>query len=299
MTDALAAPLARTRVGALWRFSRPHTIVGTALSVGGIYAIAAHELGAPPAFHLVWTLVAALSVNVFIVGINQLTDIDIDRVNKPRLPLASGELTVAQGRAIVAAAGVLPVILAVTQGWIELLAVGAALAIGAAYSVPPLRLKRFPALAAASISVVRALVVNLGVYLHFSGGHSIAPAVWALTLFVLPFSFAIAVLKDVPDAEGDRRFAIRTFTVRLGGRAAFAMGMAALTVAYLGMAVLGFDGADRPVLVVTHLAALALLWTWAARTDPGDRDRFTGFYMRVWALFFCEYLIVPAAVLSG
>ena len=29
---------------------------------------------------------------------------------------------------------------------------------------------------------------------------------WALCLFVLPFRFAIAVLKDVPDIEGDRRF---------------------------------------------------------------------------------------------
>lgn len=300
--SAVAAPLTRTRVATitLWRFSRPHTIVGTALSVAGIAVIAAHELGtAPPAYDLVLTLLAALAVNVFIVGINQLTDVDIDRVNKPWLPLASGELTLRQGQVIVAATGVLPLLLALTQGPIELLAVAAALAVGAAYSVPPVRLKRYPALAAASISLVRAFVVNLGVYLHFSDGASVAPAVWALTLFVIPFSLAIAVLKDVPDAEGDRRFAIRTFTVRLGGRTAFAMGMVALAVAYVGMAVLGFEGADRTILVVSHLAALALLLLRAARADPGDPAGFTRFYMRVWALFFAEYLIVPAAVLFG
>jgi homogentisate phytyltransferase / homogentisate geranylgeranyltransferase len=299
--SAVAAPLARTRIAAvsLWRFSRPHTIVGTALSVAGIYAIAAHEIGAPPVYDLFCTLVAALAVNVFIVGINQLADVDIDRINKPALPLASGEMTMAQGRAIVIASGVLPLLLAITQGWIELGSVTLALAIGAAYSVPPLRLKRFPALAAASISIVRALVVNLGVYLHFSDGGDIAPAVWALTLFVLPFSFAIAVLKDVPDAEGDRRFAIRTFTVRLGGRAAFTMGLVALVVAYGGMAIIGFAGADRPVLAVSHLGALALLLWWASRTDPSDPVRFTSFYMRVWALFFAEYVIVPLAVISG
>ena len=283
----------------LWRFSRPHTIVGTALSVAGIYAIAAHELTAPPVYDLVLTLLAALSVNVFIVGINQLTDVDIDRVNKPWLPLASGELTLRQGQVVVAVTGALPLLLALTQGPVEVLAVAVALAVGAAYSVPPVRLKRYPALAAASISLVRAFVVNLGVYAHFAEGAPIAPAVWALTLFVIPFSLAIAVLKDVPDAEGDRRFAIRTFTVRFGGRTAFGMGMAALVVAYAGMAVLGFEGADRTVLVVTHLAALALLLVWAARTDPSDPARFTTFYMRVWALFFAEYLIVPAAVLSG
>ncbi|MEA2296068.1 MAG: homogentisate phytyltransferase / homogentisate geranylgeranyltransferase [Solirubrobacteraceae bacterium] len=311
-STALAAPLRRTRVaaGVLWRFSRPHTAIGTALSVLGIFAIAAHDLGPLPAgraaFHLFWTLVAALAVNVFIVGINQLSDVEIDRINKPRLPLAAGELSMRSGRAVVAAAAILPVVLAISQGWIELAAVLAALAIGWAYSCEPLRLKRYPAAAAASISLVRSLVVNLGVYLHFAGafggGTSVTGAVWALTLFVLPFSLAIAVLKDVPDAEGDSAFDVRTFTVRLGQRTALLLGMAALTVAYAGMAVLGpllLDGVQPAVLIGAHAAALALVWWWALRVDPGDRDDFTAFYMRVWGLFFCEYLVVPAAVLLG
>ena len=307
---AAAAPLRRTRfaAGVLWRFSRPHTIVGTALSVLGIFAIAADALGPLPAgraaFHLVWTLVAAVSVNVFIVGLNQLEDIEIDRINKPRLPLAAGELSVRSGRAIVVAAFLLPVVLAVTQGAVELAAVLIAMGIGWAYSSPPLRLKRFPVAASASIAVVRALVVNLGVYLHFSlafaDSSEIAPAVWALTIFVLPFAFAIAVLKDVPDAEGDAAYRVRTFTVRFGHRRALWLGLAALTLAYGGMAVLGpllLDDVQPVVLAATHIAALAILWTWALRVDPHDRDAFTGFYMKVWALFFCEYLIVPAAVL--
>jgi homogentisate phytyltransferase/homogentisate geranylgeranyltransferase len=286
----------------LWRFSRPHTAIGTTLSVLGIWAIAAHVAGTPPAYDLVLTLVAALAVNVFIVGINQLEDIDIDRINKPHLPLAAGELSLRWGRTIVAIAGVLPVVLALTQGWIELAAVLAALAIGWAYSCEPLRLKRYPAAAAASISVVRSVVVNLGVYLHFGGGHHVAGAVWALTLFVLPFSFAIAVLKDVPDAEGDSAFDVRTFTVRLGQRSAMWLGIGALTLAYGGMAIaapLALDGAQPAVLAVAHAAALALVWWLALRVDPGDRADFTRFYMRVWGLFFCEYLVVPAAVLLG
>ena len=305
-TGAIGARRTGVAVRTLWRFSRPHTVIGTALSVAGIFAIAAERLGPLPggraAFHLVWTVVAALAVNVYIVGLNQLEDVEIDRINKPQLPLASGDLTPAQGRAIVAAAGVLPVVLALTQGPIEVVMVLAALAIGTAYSSPPLRLKRFPAAAAASISIVRAAVVNLGVYLHFAGAfahtHAVAPSVWALTLFVLPFSFAIAVLKDVPDAEGDRRYRILTFTVRLGAGRAKAMGMGALTVAYLGMAIAGpllVTHAQPVVLAVTHLAALGLLWAWSRRAE----EDFTRFYMRVWLLFFAEYLVVPAAVLLG
>ena len=109
--------------------------------------------------------------------------------------------------------------MALTQGAIETAAVAAGLAVGALYSLPPFRLKRFPVAASLCITGVRSLVVNLGVYWHFAG--DISPPVWALCLFVLPFSFAIAVLKDVPDLEGDRQFSIRTFTVRLGAERVF------------------------------------------------------------------------------
>lgn len=256
---------------------------------------------------LALTLLAGAAVNIYIVGLNQCEDVEIDRINKPWLPIAAGRLSLRGAWAIVAACGLLAAAMAVSQGWVEVVAVGSALAVGTAYSAPPLRLKRFPALAAASISLVRACVVNLGVYLHFAaslGGRPglspIPDAIVALTLFVLPFSFAIAVLKDVPDAEGDRRFRIGTFTVRLGARAAFRMGMAALVGGYLGMALAGpllVDDASGWVLAAGHLALLAVLLGLARGVDLDDPARFTRFYMRVWALFFAEYLLVPAAVL--
>jgi homogentisate phytyltransferase / homogentisate geranylgeranyltransferase len=297
----------------LWRFSRPHTLIGTGVSILGIYVIAASEL---PALalgdglgDLGLTLIAGALVNVYIVGLNQLEDVEIDRINKPGLPIAAGDLSVVQARGIVAASGFAAMALAVTQGWVELVAVVAAMAIGTAYSSPPVRLKRFPALAAASISVVRAVVVNVGVYQHFAaslGGRaelSALPApIVALTLFVLPFSLAIAVLKDVPDAKGDRHFGIATFTVRLGPRRAIRMGLAALTAGYLGMAVVGplaVPEANPWILVTGHLVALAALWAWALAGDLDGREGLTRFYMRVWLLFFVEYALMPAAVLAG
>jgi len=297
----------------LWRFSRPHTLVGTTASILGIYVIAAAEL--PGAAlgdgiaDLALTVLAGAAVNVYIVGLNQCEDVEIDRVNKPWLPIPAGRLGLGAAWGVVIGCGGLAAALAVTQGWVEVAAVAAALAIGTAYSSPPLRLKRFPAAAAASISLVRACVVNVGVYLHFAsslggrGGLSPLPGpIVALTLFVLPFSFAIAVLKDVPDAEGDRRFRIATFTVRWGPTAAFRIGMAALTVGYLGMAVLGpltLESASAWVLVLGHLACLTVLWRLALQVNPADAASFGGFYMRVWALFFVEYLLMPVAVLAG
>jgi homogentisate phytyltransferase / homogentisate geranylgeranyltransferase len=294
------------RASALWRFTRPHTVIGTAASIAGLYVVVAE---AAPGFglggrlgDLAWTLLAGFCVNVYIVGVNQIEDVEIDRVNKPFLPLAAGDMTIAAAHRIVAACAVVPIVLALTQGAAETVAVLAGLAVGTAYSVPPLRLKRFPALASLSITLVRALVVNLGVALHFAAGRPLPEAVWALTLFVLPFSFAIAILKDVPDADGDRRFRIATFTLRLGAERVQRIALAALTAAYLGMALAGplvLESCQPVVLAAGHLAALALLWRMSRATDPHDARAFTRFYMGVWRLFFLEYALVPLAVVAA
>jgi homogentisate phytyltransferase / homogentisate geranylgeranyltransferase len=294
-------------LGVLWRFSRPHTLIGTSVGIAGLYAIAVSRFGDESVFHLAMTLLAGACVNVYIVGINQIEDVAIDRVNKPWLPIAAGDLSPTAARRIVAVAGVLPLVLGLTQGPVETGAVAIALALGTAYSVPPARLKRFPALASLSITFVRAFVVNLGVWLHFQralgpGGRHVDPVVWALIAVTLPFSFAIAILKDVPDVEGDRRYGVATFSVRLGGRPVFALGLAALTAAEVGMAGAGLallDEVSRPLLVGGHLAALALLWIWAARVDLGDHASIAAFYQRVWQLFFLEYLLLPLAAVLG
>jgi homogentisate phytyltransferase/homogentisate geranylgeranyltransferase len=288
---------------AVWRFSRPHTIVGTTVSVLALYAIAADAGRASGALDLAATLIAAWCVNVAIVGLNQVEDVELDRINKPELPLASGELSPTAAKAIVAATALAPVAMAITQGSVELIAVLAALAIGAAYSSPPLRLKRFPVVAAISISSVRALAVNLGVYGHFAGSLAELPgAVVALTAFVLPFSVAIAVLKDVPDVEGDRRFRIRTFSVRIGTRRVFIAAVALLAIAYLAMAgpvAIGLSDVSVGIFVAGHLAALGALLAWASWADPADPASFTRFYLRVWWLFFFEYVLVATAFVAA
>lgn len=84
---------------ALYRFSRPHTMLGTFVSIVSVSIMAMQSLTWTSAavVGLLQALVPALLMNVAIVGINQLYDVDIDKVNKPYLPLASGELSMQQG----------------------------------------------------------------------------------------------------------------------------------------------------------------------------------------------------------
>lgn len=283
---------------AFWKFSRPHTIIGTSCSVLGMYVIAtANQSFFPSSFLL--PLLACLCGNVYIVGLNQLEDVAIDRINKPHLPLASGEFSRRQGIAIVATTGILAILLAALQGQYLLGMVGLSLAIGTAYSLPPIRLKRFPFWASLCIFSVRGAIVNLGLFLHFNNGFPIPPNVWALTLFVLVFTFAIAIFKDIPDMEGDRQYNISTFTLRVGQKAVFNLSRWVLTACYLGMVVAAFwlPLVNAPFLVVSHLIMLGILWMRSRNVDLRDSQDVARFYQFIWKMFFLEYLIFPIACL--
>jgi hypothetical protein len=110
---------------------------------------------------VLYALPAALLMNVYITGLNQLLDIEIDRINKPDLPLASGELSPLAGSLLVAGALVLSLGLGWWHPWLSTNALritllGSAL-LGTLYSAPPFRLKRFPLLASACIITVRCM----------------------------------------------------------------------------------------------------------------------------------------------
>ena len=290
---------------AFWRFSRPHTIIGTSLSVWAVYCLA-WLVADRPTPSVLWlgfgAWGACLLGNVYIVGLNQLWDVDIDRVNKPHLPLANGDFSLGQGRWIVGLCGFLALAIAVGLGpWLGL-TVGISLLIGTAYSVPPLRLKRFSLLAALCILAVRGMVVNLGLFLFFSQGFNqqaqLSPRIWALTVFIVVFSVAIAIFKDVPDMEGDRQFKIQTLTLQVGKDNVFWGTRWLLTLCYLGIILWGIltpVPLNLPIFIGSHLLLLTLLWWRSQDVNLEDKAAIASFYQFIWKLFFLEYLLYPLA----
>jgi homogentisate phytyltransferase/homogentisate geranylgeranyltransferase len=78
--------------------------------------------------------------------------------------------------------------------------------------------------------------------------------------------------------------------------------MTALLTAYAGMILIAppllRHDAEPIVLAGGHAAAAALLLYWAKTANPRHHTKFSHFYMRVWALFFLEYILVPGACLA-
>ncbi|KAH9798910.1 homogentisate phytyltransferase 1 [Citrus sinensis] len=88
---------------ALYRLTRPYTwasiIVGV-LSVSMLAVQSPTDLTATYFIEVLKSMVPAIMMNNFVNAINQLSDVEIDKVNKPHLPLASGDFSIAEGIAI-------------------------------------------------------------------------------------------------------------------------------------------------------------------------------------------------------
>ncbi|CAK8564121.1 unnamed protein product [Lathyrus sativus] len=292
---------------AFYRFSRPHTVIGTALSILSVSLLAVEKLSdISPLFFtgVLEAVVAALFMNIYIVGLNQLSDVEIDKINKPYLPLASGEYSFATGAIIVASSSILSFWL----GWIVgsgplLCALFISFVLGTAYSinVPLLRWKRFAVLAAMCILSVRAVIVQLAFFLHMQTFVYKRPVVFSrplifATAFMSFFSVVIALFKDIPDIEGDKIFGIQSFSVRLGQKRVFWICVCLLELAYGVALVVGATSSCLWSKIVTglgHAVLGSLLFYHAKSVDLKSKASITSFYMFIWKLFYAEYLLIP------
>jgi homogentisate solanesyltransferase len=207
----------KARVRALYKFTRPHTIRGTILaSICGTIRALVDTPGAianarwgymlPRAFI---GMVALLLGNAFIVGINQIYDEGIDKLNKPFLPVASGEMSTRFAwTAVISSCVAGPVLVYNFFPRLLFKLYSFGLFLGAIYSIPPIRTKQNPILAGLTIATVRGFLLNFGIYFAVKDAidapFSWSPKVSFIARFMTLFATVIAVTKDLPDVEGDK-----------------------------------------------------------------------------------------------
>lgn len=292
---------------ACWRFLRPHTIRGTALGSVALVARALIENSNLIKWSLLLKafsgLLALICGNGYIVGINQIYDIGIDKVNKPYLPIAAGDLSVQSAWFLViffAVTGLLIVAFNFGPFITSLYCLG--LFLGTVYSVPPFRMKRFAVAAFLIIATVRGFLLNFGVYYATRAALGLsfewnAPVAF-ITTFVTLFALVIAVTKDLPDVEGDRKFKISTLATKLGVRNIAFLGSGLLLLNYIAAILAAIympQAFRRNLMIPTHLilASCLLFQTWVLERANYTKEAIAGFYRFIWNLFYAEYAIFP------
>lgn len=208
-------------------FSRPFTLVAPALGFvsGSVTAIGAapaeswnRDLLLYPAIGLTMAAVLNAASN----GLNQIYDLEIDRINKPKRPLPSGRLSIRDAWSFTLVAYAVALLLAwlVAPGgrhecfWIVL----AATVMTVLYSVPPFRTKRLGLWANLTIAIPR------GVLLKVAGWSAVKTIVavepWYIGGIFGLFLLGASTTKDFADMEGDARGGCRTLPIIYGVRKA-------------------------------------------------------------------------------
>ncbi|VAI80912.1 unnamed protein product [Triticum turgidum subsp. durum] len=295
------------KLRAFYQFCRPHTIFGTIIGITSVSLLPMKSIDDFTATVLkgyLEALAAALCMNIYVVGLNQLYDIQIDKINKPGLPLAAGEFSVATGVFLVVTFLIMSFSIGIHSGSVPLMyALVVSFLLGSAYSIeaPLLRWKRHALLAASCILFVRAILVQLAFFAHMQQ-HVLKRPLAATkslvfaTLFMCCFSAVIALFKDIPDVDGDRDFGIQSLSVRLGPQRVYQLCISILLTAYLAATVVGASSTHllQKIITVSGHGLLALtLWQRARHLEVENQARVTSFYMFIWKLFYAEYFLIP------
>lgn len=276
----------------IWKFSRPHTIIGSVISITTLFMMAYHSIEPFNISLLFLSIVVGICCNVFIVGINQVSDIEIDRINKPELPIPAGVLSLSQAKNIVYAALIICYLIAAYISMYLLVIVILSTFIGWAYSMPPFHLKKHHISAAIAIATVRGVLLNAGGFLLFNyllnGSTELTDDAEILTIFVIAFSVVISWFKDLSDVEGDAKFKINTLAIQYSPKTALIIGNVIVSLAYLYSII---NTSASEFLLYGHVMLWALFILNTIGIKLKNHQSIRKYYKRFWWFFFAEYLL--------
>jgi geranylgeranylglycerol-phosphate geranylgeranyltransferase len=207
--------------------ARPFTLVAPALGLlsGALTAIGAAPREPWSAALIVPPIVGSAMAAVLNAGnnaLNQIYDLEIDRVNKPKRPLPTRRLSIASAWRFTVATYAMALVLAwlVAPGgrhecfWL----VVAAVVCTFLYSVPPFRTKRLGIWANVTIAIPRGVLLKVAGWSSVKTIFGLEP--WYIGAIFGLFLLGATTTKDFADMEGDRRGGCRTLPITYGVRRA-------------------------------------------------------------------------------
>jgi 4-hydroxybenzoate polyprenyltransferase len=254
-----------SRAGLWLEFSRPFTLVAPALGFasGSVTAAGAHPPETWSTDLIVYPVIGltmAAVLNAASNALNQIYDLEIDKINKPKRPLPSGRLDLRSGWHFTIVAYVVALALAwfVAPGgrhecfWIVL----AATAITVLYSVPPFRTKRLGIWANVTIAIPRGVLLKVAGWSAVKTILAVEP--WFIGGIFGLFLLGASTTKDFADMEGDARGGCRTLPIIYGVRKAACMISPSFVVPFLLISVGASTGILTGNFVLLQLLALGM-----------------------------------------
>lgn len=254
-------------------------------AVGGILAF-----GAIPSLNLqlICGFVAVVGALLGTNLINQVADVDIDRINKPHRPIPSGKL---KAKNAVILTGVLYVVSLLGAAFVSIEMIGLTaiyIFLGAAYSLRPFRFKEKLILSNLSIAIWYNFVNFLIGWVVF---RPLLEAPFALLTLLFLYDMIAINSKDYSDVEGDKRHGAKTLPVILGIDRALRLDLIMHIIIQIAFIALGVFGIVEKYISI--IAAFMLIVTIYIFRDAYRHKN----YMKFYYISFGMHIIVRLLVL--
>ena len=249
------------RTALYFELSRPFTLVAPALGFasGAVTAAGAHPREALSAAIFIYPIVGltmAAVLNAASNALNQIYDLEIDRVNKPTRPLPSGRMSLSSAWTFTIVTYAIALALAwfVAPGgrhecfWIVVVAT----IITILYSAPPFRTKRLGIWANVTIAIPRGVLLKVAGWSAVKTVIAVEP--WFIGAIFGLFLLGASTTKDFADMEGDARGGCRTLPIIYGVRRAAWMISPSFVIPFILIAV----GAVSGILTGNFVLLIAL-----------------------------------------
>jgi len=198
---------------------RPYTLLapGVGIVCGALLAWTQAEVSLTVDNRLLLITLGMLSAMVLNAAsniINEIYDLEIDRINKPTRPLPAGTVSIKAARRLSLTLYALSLILAAAVNTPFLCLVAIAALATVLYSVPPFRTKRHWLWAALTIAVPRGALLKVA-------GWAVLGSIWQSEPWLIGsvygfFLLGASATKDFSDIEGDASHGCNTLPVRFG-----------------------------------------------------------------------------------
>ncbi len=211
----------RERWEQYWRLVRPFTLItaATGIVATSLMGWLASDLdfSVVVALRILLGAFVAMSFNAGTNALNQIYDLEIDRINKPQRPLVTGKLSIEQVWRLSILTYSTSLIFAFLLSIETFLVIFIATLITLIYSVPPFRIKRWGVLANVAIAISRGLLLTLSGWTITNTFYR--PDPWYLGIVLTLFLVGAATTKDFTDIDGDGAYGCKTLPIRIGVRA--------------------------------------------------------------------------------
>lgn len=211
---------------------RPFTLVPPTVAVisGGLLALGFYSRLSFDSFPEGWTKVdfIPLIMGALLYGIlngasnayNQVTDLEVDRVNRPGRPIPSGKISIKEALGFAFTVYTIGLVIAYIISFPFFVVTAICLIITTLYSTPPIYLKKRFILSTSTIALCQSWLFLLAGWVIYPFANPWELTFWFIGLVLFTLLIGACGTKDFTEVEGDGKFDMKTLPILYGNEKA-------------------------------------------------------------------------------